>query len=211
MIRPLMTCTLAFVLLSIRFGMAAEPAPSSHVSYLIVSSRAAQDDPGWKQVAEALLKKHGPDSKIVVYDKQVGEVLAALRQAAPRHVCFVTPPTDAGRQFVADVHRLMRKIDDDPYTDALWGILTGYDAAGAYVFEITPLAGEKSFAPVNTNGSQRGGRPLVQFFDGRLKDFKVLEGAHLLPVLTDSFLLVPNPKQCDVNKKYRVVFTAGPA
>ena len=31
MIRTLMTCTLAFVLLSIRFGMAAEPAPISHV------------------------------------------------------------------------------------------------------------------------------------------------------------------------------------
>ena len=134
MIRAPLTCTLAFVLLSIRFGMAAEPAPTRHVSYLIVSSRAAQDDAGWKQVAEALLKKHGPDSKIVVYDKQVGEVLSAVRQAAPRHVCFVTQPADAGRQFVADVQ----------------------------------------------------------------------------PVLTDSFLLVPNPKQCDVNKKYRVVFTAGP-
>jgi zinc protease len=29
------------------------------------------------------------------------------------------------------VHRLTRALDDDPYTDVLWGILTGYDAADA--------------------------------------------------------------------------------
>ncbi|MCD6304429.1 MAG: hypothetical protein J7M21_05650, partial [Planctomycetes bacterium] len=40
-------------------------------------------------------------------------------------------PAEAGRPFVVAVHRLMRRLDDDPYTDALWGILTGYTAADA--------------------------------------------------------------------------------
>jgi len=32
---------------------------------------------------------------------------------------------------VAGVHRLTRELDDDRYTDMMWGILTGFDAAGA--------------------------------------------------------------------------------
>ena len=54
--------------------------------------------------------------------------LPDLRQQFPRYACFVATPTEAGRQFVAAVNRLTRRLDDDPYTDLLWGILTGYDA-----------------------------------------------------------------------------------
>lgn len=79
---------------------------------------------------------------------------------------------------------------------------------GAYVFEIKPLAGEKSFAPVNTNGAQRGWRPIVQFFDQRLGDFEIVEGQDLQPTLADDFLLVPNPRTCDPGKTYRIVFRA---
>jgi len=32
---------------------------------------------------------------------------------------------------VRSVHQLTRRLDDDPYTDTFWGILTGYDAANA--------------------------------------------------------------------------------
>lgn len=30
-----------------------------------------------------------------------------------------------------EMHRLSRKVDNDIYADFLWGIITGYDAAGA--------------------------------------------------------------------------------
>ena len=35
------------------------------------------------------------------------------------------------RDFVASVHRVTRQLDEDPYCDTLWGILTGYDAKNA--------------------------------------------------------------------------------
>ncbi len=54
-----------------------------------------------------------------------------LRQIFPRYACFVAKPTEASRQFVADVSQLTRQLDDDPYTDVIWGILTGYDASNA--------------------------------------------------------------------------------
>ena len=61
----------------------------------------------------------------------MGESIDRLTRQLPRHTCFVARPEEAGREFVAEVHRLTRKLDDDPYADTFWGILTGYDAANA--------------------------------------------------------------------------------
>jgi hypothetical protein len=43
----------------------------------------------------------------------------------------VAQPTEAGRQFVGQIHRLTWRFNDDPYTDCFRGILTAYDAAHA--------------------------------------------------------------------------------
>ncbi|MBT7982716.1 MAG: hypothetical protein HN584_09120, partial [Akkermansiaceae bacterium] len=79
-----------------------------------------------------------------------------------------------------------------------------------YTFKITPTRGKKSFEPINTNGSQRGWRPIVQYFPKRIGNFEILEGSELEPVLTDDFILIPNPKSCDPTKDYKVVFKASP-
>jgi len=98
-------------------------------SYAVVVSKQTHGIAGWREVVDALLAKH--DGKLVTYGESADESLAALRKQFPRHVCFVARPGEAGRAFVAQVHRLTRALDDDPYTDAIWGILTGYDAAAA--------------------------------------------------------------------------------
>jgi zinc protease len=77
-----------------------------------------------------------------------------------------------------------------------------------YTFTITPNRGENSFKPVNTNGAQRGWRPIIQFLPKRIRDVKILEGADLNPVVTDDFILISNPRKCDPAKDYRVVFRA---
>ncbi len=76
--------------------------------------------------------------------------------------------------------------------------------------EIRPRRGADSFQPINNNGSQRGGRPFVAFLPHRVTDVRILEGADLNPVVTDDFILVPNPRVCDPAKRYRVVFQAKP-
>lgn len=80
---------------------------------------------------------------------------------------------------------------------------------GIYTFTIHPNRGTNTFKPINANGSQRGGRPIIQFFPHRLREITVLEGADLHPVLTDDFLLIPNPKSCDPARPYVVRFKAG--
>jgi zinc protease len=81
---------------------------------------------------------------------------------------------------------------------------------GKFTLEIKPRRGADSFKPINTNGSQRGGRPFVAFLPHRVRDVKLLEGADLQPLLTDDFILVPNPRVCDPARAYRVVFQATP-
>ena len=79
---------------------------------------------------------------------------------------------------------------------------------GVFHFEIKPKRGPRTFEPINTNGSQRGGRPVVHLLPHRIKNVRIVEGEELRPLITDNFLLVPNPGKCDPQRRYRVVFHA---
>ena len=79
---------------------------------------------------------------------------------------------------------------------------------GVFTFTIKPNRAEKSFLAINTNGSQRGGRPFLAYLPHRIQSPKVSVGADLNPVITDDFILVSNPGTCDPTRDYRVVFTA---
>ena len=104
--------------------------PVAAASYSIVVSRDTQADAEWNKVVTALVEKY-QHAEVVTWTDSLDETLSALRKQHPRQTCFVATPAEAGRQFVADVHRLTRRYDDDPYADTLWGILTGYDAENA--------------------------------------------------------------------------------
>ena len=105
------------------------PSWISAAEYAIVVSQQTYQDSGWKKVVEALQEKY-PDHVLLKVDK-TEDALEGMRKHFPRYTCFVTPPEKAGRKFVSEVHCLTRKLDDDPYTDTFWGILTGYNAENA--------------------------------------------------------------------------------
>ena len=82
------------------------------------------------------------------------------------------------------------------------------EEAGVFTLQIKPNLGDRSFEPVNTNGSQRGHRPIVAFLPRRIGSAEVLKGDDLNPTITDDFVLVPLPKRCDPQRDYKVVFRA---
>ncbi len=49
----------------------------------------------------------------------------ALRKHGFRYVAFVVAPEDIDRVLVNTLHRATRRVDDDPWGDCLWGIITG--------------------------------------------------------------------------------------
>ncbi len=121
-------CVALLLTFSLPFAQAAF-ARTPPASYAVVVSKVTNDDPPWKAVVDALVKKH--EAKVIVFDASVTESLVPLTKLFPRYVCFVAKPAEATRELVSDAHQLTRRLDDDPYCDAIWGILTGYDAACA--------------------------------------------------------------------------------
>ena len=64
---------------------------------------------------------------------------------------------------------------------------------GEWTWTITPKAGAGTFAPVDTNGSERGGRPLVAFLPRHAAGWEVVSGQEWKVVAADDFVLLPNP------------------
>ncbi len=114
-----------------------------HAEYLIVVSKATQSKPEWQKVVKALQDKHS--AKTIVFDKNPSEILPTLQKAFPRHTCFVCQPDEVNKAFVREVHQLTRGLDEDPYSDTQWGILTGHDADNALTIAKTkkPLVIER--------------------------------------------------------------------
>ncbi|QNN22115.1 hypothetical protein HED60_07460 [Planctomycetales bacterium ZRK34] len=112
---------LIVLLLSCPFARAAD--------YAVVVSDATQNDPAWRRVVDVLVKKH--DAQVITWSSDVVESQPALSKLMPRYTCFVAEPTAAGRDFVVSIHHMTRRLDDDPYTDTRWAILTGYSADDA--------------------------------------------------------------------------------
>ncbi len=106
----------------------AATSPASG-SYVVVVKKTTLDQDAWKAVVDTLREKY--DASLVVYHNGISEVAMALSTWMPRYTCFVEPADSANRQFVVDVQRLTRALDDDPYTDTQWAILTGYEPADA--------------------------------------------------------------------------------
>ena len=106
------------------------PEIKAEKSYAVIVSEETSRQKEWMEVVTALRTKY--DGSLIIYPSgQVGAVLPELKKLHPRYAAFVTRPEEAGRMFVVAVHRLTRKLDQDPYTDLRWGIVTGYEAADA--------------------------------------------------------------------------------
>ncbi|MFM7109301.1 MAG: hypothetical protein ACKOZU_12020 [Planctomycetaceae bacterium] len=112
--------------------------PPAAGGYAVVVSEKTLADPAWAKVVTALQEKYRDRQAIAVtWKDSPAEAVATLADHEPRHACFVARPEEATREFVADVHTLCRRLDDDPYGDVLWGILTGFDAANALAIAAT--------------------------------------------------------------------------
>ncbi|MCP4375126.1 MAG: hypothetical protein GY794_02945 [bacterium] len=122
---------LHIAMVAIAIAMSTTPAQAAKTKggYMVVVSSKTYAKTGWKKVADTLKTKH--DAIIYQYKTSPSEALPTLKKHFPKYACFLATPDEAGKKFVASVHQLTRKLDDDPYTDLLWGILTGYDAANA--------------------------------------------------------------------------------
>ena len=111
------------------------------LTYAVVIKQSTYDIPDWRAVADALLARY--PSQLFIWNSSLFEVQGAVGDYLPTHVGLVCELTTASPSFVQHtVWSFMRGLDTDIYCDAVWGILTGYDAADALRLATCPDAVE---------------------------------------------------------------------
>ena len=106
-------------------------ASADSINYAIISSDMTLSNPSWVKVIDALSEKHKNCKIFSFKEGKPEQVLLELKESAPKYTCFVAHHKEVTREWVSKIHQLTRNLDEDPYTDTIWGILTGYDAANA--------------------------------------------------------------------------------
>jgi hypothetical protein len=111
---------------SIAFGQ-GPVRPNS--DYLVVASERCRATDGWRQVVGALAAKHA--AEMIFFVESPDELLPELRRRSPRVIGMVAMPDEAGRDRVGALNRVFRRINDDPWLDVRWGLVTGASWADA--------------------------------------------------------------------------------
>ncbi|MCX8157507.1 MAG: hypothetical protein N3J91_13860 [Verrucomicrobiae bacterium] len=99
--------------------------------YVVLVSETTWSDPAWQAVVAQLQTKHSASVLRYGGAPYPEATRRALSAMAPDYVCVVAQPAEVTRSLVENSHRMLRDLDGDRYTDAIWGIVTGYDAAYA--------------------------------------------------------------------------------
>ncbi len=108
-----------------------ETASRTYESYAIVVSDAVMSDASWKVATVDVLQSKYPQAQVHTWKEKPEEVRDALAAQMPSFTAFVVKPEEAGVQLTIALHHLCRGLDDDPYGDTFWGVITGYDASSA--------------------------------------------------------------------------------
>jgi hypothetical protein len=93
-------------------------------------SDVTYSDPAWHAVVESLTVRH--NGVVFTWQDSVGEVKSNLSSYRPDYVAFVgQPATEVTVPYVQRIWTMTRELDADPYGDAVWGVVTGYEADDA--------------------------------------------------------------------------------
>ena len=102
----------------------------SDIRYAIVIKQSTYNIARWKQVCDTLSSYY--KGHLFIWNTSLSEVKEPVISYSPTHICFVCDISTASPSFIINsLYPFTRTLDDDPYTDAIWGVLTGY-AEDAY-------------------------------------------------------------------------------
>lgn len=119
---------LASVLVALT-GPPARAATRPSFAYAVLVGRQTAADPRWNEVATTLVRKY-PGARLFTYS-ELDDLIAPLKQFSPDYVAFVCRPEEATPEFVRRAGAFNRKLGNEPYGMAVWGIVTGYGSEDA--------------------------------------------------------------------------------
>lgn len=156
MMKKTLFLALAALAASVAAAKPAAPKAMADSPYVVIISRATAVDTAWAEVAKTLVDKHPNTVALVVPDLSEATLTNALHKENARYAAFVVRPEEAGRVLVNNIYRAARKVDDDPWGDCMWGIITGYTAQDAYNLVKTkkPLTIKRALGTTNIDASR---------------------------------------------------------
>ncbi len=127
-------------------AMAQWTAERGSFRYAVVIREDTYQDPEWVGVVDSLLAKY--PAQLFTYSGSIYNIQDAVGAYAPDYIAFVSEWNYATATFVDTVWKFGRGLDEDPYGDAIWGIITGYYvsdalrlATGPEGFDVTTILG----------------------------------------------------------------------
>lgn len=129
--RSLLTFFVVFI--SITASLSAQTSPQKAV-YAVVSSAETFADPAWEKSAQALEKKYAERFNVQrveipaldADEEALKAFVGRMRELMPYYSCFLLRPEELGETRVRQINQFTRVLNDDPYTDTIWGIITGF-------------------------------------------------------------------------------------
>lgn len=114
---------------------AVAEAPAEQGAFTILCSAATLKTPAWRNVVLALQAKHRQSGRRVtlstVQDWSEDTLARCLKEGKARYAGVVARPEEVDRELIMNLHRASRRMDDDPWGDCLWGVITGASAEDA--------------------------------------------------------------------------------
>lgn len=79
----------------------------------------------WQQVCDILQTRYS--GQLFVWNTSLSNITTQIKNYQPTHIGFVCDLNTASPDFISNgLYPFVRSIDDDPYADAIWGVITGY-------------------------------------------------------------------------------------
>jgi hypothetical protein len=117
-------------IVTIGFALTVGASADRPLHYAVLVNDTTRTAEGWSQVVDSLVARY--DAQVFTYQGwEVGEVREAMAAYHPTHVCLVGHPRDVPGWIVERTNQVVRELDDDPYGDAILGVVTGLTAEHA--------------------------------------------------------------------------------
>jgi hypothetical protein len=119
---------LFFTAVVLIFGTSAILKGQVEYRYAIIVSTNTLTDSGWAEVVDSLTARHS--AEVFLYTSNIWETQTQVSAFQPDYIGFVLPIPEPSPSFVLnDFWPFLRQLDQDPYPDAIGGIITGCDAS----------------------------------------------------------------------------------
>jgi hypothetical protein len=106
--------------------------------YAVIIKQSTYNDPDWQAVADALQSRY--QGQLFIWDNSPDEVSNDVAAFEPTHIGFVCDIQTATPNFIQNtLWQFTRNLDNDVYCDAVWGIITGYEANDALDIVTGPI------------------------------------------------------------------------